>query len=103
MRGPGILMIAALLTTTLATGCGPNISSIRTGTIYSPREDACKVSFENLDYQHATAAYDSIGLITVAGGDLTEKVRDQVRAKACRMGADALSLNAAGDLGVGAA
>ena len=58
---------------------------------------------ENLDYRHATAAYEQLGLITVSGGDLTDKVREEVRKMACGMGADALSLNAAGDLGAGAA
>jgi hypothetical protein len=93
------LATAALLAATLASGCGPNISSIRMGTLYSAKDDGCKVTFENLDYQHATAAYDQIGLITVSGGDLTDTVRDQVRQKACRLGADALSLNAAADFG----
>ena len=99
MRGPGVLTTAALLAATLSYGCGPNISSVRMGAIYSPKDAACHVTFENLDYQHATAAYDQIGLITVSGGDLTDKVRDQVRQKACRLGADALSLNAAADFG----
>jgi hypothetical protein len=84
----------------LALGaCGPNISSIRSGALFPPNGDSCKVAFENLDFQHATAAYDNIGLITVSGGDVTDKVRDKVRQKACAMGADALSLNAAVDTG----
>ena len=84
----------------LALGaCGPNISSIRTGTLYPPKDAACHVAFENLDFQHATAAYDNIGLITVSGGDVTDKVREQVRKKACSLGADALSLNASVDTG----
>ena len=78
---------------------GPNISSIRMGAMYAGRGDDCRVTFENLDYQHATAAYEQLGLITVSGGDVTDKVRDQVRKKACAMGADALTINAAGDFG----
>ena len=76
-----------------------NISSIRSGALYPSRGDSCKVTFENLDYQHATAAYDQIGLITVSNGDITDKVREEVRQKACRLGADALSLNASVDFG----
>jgi hypothetical protein len=81
------------------SACGPNISSIRSGAIYPPNGDDCKVAFENLDYQHATAEYQQLGLITVSGGDLTDKVRNEVRKKACRMGADAVSPNAAVDTG----
>ncbi|HEX9102898.1 MAG TPA: hypothetical protein VF997_11880, partial [Polyangia bacterium] len=34
-----------------------------------------------------------------SGGDVTDKVREKVRQKACAMGADALSLNASVDTG----
>lgn len=93
MRTPLFLVVA------LALGCGPNISSIRMGALSPPRADDCKIAFENVDYQHAAAAYDQLGLITVAGGDVTDKVREKVREKACRMGADALALNASVDMG----
>jgi hypothetical protein len=88
-----------LLALTLAACGGPNISSIRMGSLYPPRGESCRVPFENLDYQHALAAYEQLGLITVSGGDVTDKVREKVRQKACAMGADALSLNASVDTG----
>ena len=91
--------LTLIFITLAAVACGPNISTIRTGGLYPPKDDACHVTIENLDYQHATAAYDQIGLISVANGDLTDKVRARVRAKACQMGADALSLNASADFG----
>jgi hypothetical protein len=98
MRRPAIAcgwMVAAL-----ALGaCGPNISSIRAGAIYPPKPASCSVTFENMNYQQATAAYEQLGLITVSNGDVTDKVREQVRQKACRMGGDAVSLNAAVDTG----
>ncbi len=104
MRGPGVLFASIPLMAALAlAGCGPNISSIRVGGIYAPNPDSCKVSFENLDYQQATATYEQLGLISVTGGELTDKVRDEVRKKACRMGADVLTLNAAVDTGYKAA
>jgi hypothetical protein len=92
-----------LVLVALAFGCGPNISTIRMGSFSPPRADDCRVAFENLDYLHAAAAYDQVGVITVAGGDVTDKVRDQVRQKACRMGADAVALSAAVESGVGTA
>ena len=88
-----------LLGLALAACGGPNISTIRMGALYSPKGDGCHVAFENLDYQHATAAYENIGLITVSNGELTDKVREAVRKKACSLGADALSLNASVDTG----
>ena len=77
--------LTLIFITLAAVACGPNISTIRTGGLYPPKDDACHVTIENLDYQHATAAYDQIGLISVANGDLTDKVRARVRAKACQM------------------
>ena len=68
-----------LLGLALAACGGPNISTIRMGALYSPKGDGCHVAFENLDYQHATAAYENIGLITVSNGELTDKVREAVR------------------------
>ena len=35
----------------------------------------------------------------MSDGELTDKVRDKVRAQACRLGADALSFNGAVDFG----
>jgi hypothetical protein len=47
-----------------------------------------------------TANYQNIGLITITNADeLTAKVRDTVRRKACGMGADAVSMNASVDFG----
>jgi hypothetical protein len=82
----------------LLIGC-VNISSMRNGGLYPPNPSSCKIQFENLNFQEASAAYETLGLITVSGGDVTEGVREQVRKKACAMGGDAVSLNGAVDSG----
>jgi hypothetical protein len=97
MRKAGLLMLSIPIVAML--GCGPNISSVQMGAVYPPQPDGCKVAIANIDYQQALTSYEQLGLITVAGGDVTDKVRDQVRRKACRMGGDTLSLNGAVDTG----
>ncbi len=81
-------------------GCGPNLSVMRTGGLYPAKDKTCRVAFENLSFQQASARYEQIGLITLSGRfELDDKNREAVRAKACSMGADAVSLNASADFG----
>ena len=84
-------------------GCGPNISMTRmNGAIYDAKPVGCAIKFEQLDFQQASAQYKVIGMITLTGtksSGLDADTKRIITQKACELGADAVTLNAASDTG----
>ena len=88
------LLIAALL----VAGCSPyHVTSARVGAVYPSKGDACTVQFENLTFQEGSSRYESIGLVSLTGSgsdEFTDAMKADVQKAACKMGGDAVSLNA---------
>jgi hypothetical protein len=94
MKAPW-LAIAALL----VAGCSPyHVTSARMGAVYPSKGDACTVQFENVTFQEGSSKYESIGLVSLtgtgSGDEFTDAMKADVQKAACKMGGDAVSLNA---------
>lgn len=67
------------------------------GAVYPSKGDGCTVQFENLTFQEGSSRYESIGLISLTGSgsdEFTDAMKADVQKAACKMGGDAVSLNA---------
>jgi hypothetical protein len=70
---------------------------IRSGALYPSKGAACTVQFQNLNFQEGSAKYENLGLISLtgtSGDDFTPEMKKDVERAACKMGGDAVSLNA---------
>lgn len=78
--------------------CSPyHVTSARMGAVYPSKGKACTVQFENLTFQEGSSKYESIGLVSLTGSgsdEFTDTMRADVQKAACKMGGDAVSLNA---------
>jgi hypothetical protein len=91
-----LLFFVALLA---LAGCmsAYRVTPIRSGALYPSKGAACTVQFQNLNFQEGSAKYENLGLISLsgAGGDeFTPPMKKDVERAACKMGGDAVSLNA---------
>jgi hypothetical protein len=76
---------------------GYRVSQMRMGAVYPPKADACGVRFENLSFQEGSSKYESLGLVSLTGtgsDELTDAMKHDVERAACKLGGDAVSLNA---------
>ncbi len=67
------------------------------GAVYQSKGEACTVQFENVTFQEGSSKYESIGLVSLTGtgsDEFTDAMKTDVQKAACRMGGDAVSLNA---------
>ncbi len=97
-------MRAAILAVVFAAaGCmggpgtmGYNVMPSRMGALYPSKGEACGIRFENLNFGEASAKYESLGMVTLtgAGSDFTDPMKKDVEREACKMGGDAVSMNA---------
>ena len=74
------------------------VSPIRSGALYPSKGAACNVQFQNLNFQEGSAKYENLGLVSLTGAstdELTPEMKKDVERAACKMGGDAVSLNAA--------
>jgi hypothetical protein len=82
----------------LSAGCSPyHVTSARMGAVYPSKGEACTVQFENLTFQEGSSKYESIGLVSLTGSgsdEFTDAMKADVQKAACKMGGDAVSLNA---------
>ena len=73
------------------------ITPVRSGALYPSKGAACTVQFQNLNFQEGSAKYENLGLISLTGSgsdEFTPQMKKDVERAACKMGADAVSLNA---------
>ncbi|MGH7297169.1 MAG: hypothetical protein ACRELB_19680 [Polyangiaceae bacterium] len=76
---------------------GYQITPIRSGALYPSKGDRCGIRFENLNFQEASAKYESLGLVTLTGtgsDEFTDGMKADVEKSACHMGGDVVSVNA---------
>ena len=82
----------------LSAGCSPyHVTSARMGAVYPTKGETCTVQFENLTFQEGSSKYESIGLVSLTGAgsdEFTDAMKADVQKAACKMGGDAVSLNA---------
>ena len=88
-----------LLSTAGLAGCisSYQVSPIRSGALYPSKGAACTVQFQNLNFQEGSAKYENLGLVSLTGAstdELTPAMKKDVERAACKMGGDAVSLNA---------
>jgi hypothetical protein len=90
-----LILLAALLP---LSACSPyHVTSARMGAVYPSKGEACTVQFENLTFQEGSSKYESIGLVSLTGSgsdEFTDAMKADVQKAACKMGGDAVSLNA---------
>jgi hypothetical protein len=88
-----LLALAALASCTSSYRLTP----IRSGALYPSKGAACTVKFQNLNFQEGSAKYENLGLISLTGStsdEFTPQMKTDVERAACKMGGDAVSLNA---------
>ena len=96
MRGRFILGTGALM---LLSGCAM-LSTVRAGPRLAPRPADCSIKWENLELRVALARYERVGIVSIGGMgagadiDTSERLREDVRAAACQVGADAVVVGA---------
>ncbi|HEX8796218.1 MAG TPA: hypothetical protein VF765_34950 [Polyangiaceae bacterium] len=92
------LLAAAAIAVGLLLACSPyRVTSARMGAVYPSKGDACTVQFENVTFQEGSSKYESIGLVSLTGSgsdEFTDAMKADVQKAACKMGGDAVSLNA---------
>jgi hypothetical protein len=87
----------ALLTGLSACAGSYRVTPIRSGALYPSKGAACTVQFQNLNFQEGSAKYENLGLVSLTGTDgdeFTPQMKKDVERAACKMGGDAVSLNA---------
>ena len=87
----------ALLTGLAACAGSYRVTPIRSGALYPSKGAACTVQFQNLNFQEGSAKYENLGLVSLTGTDgdeFTPQMKKDVERAACKMGGDAVSLNA---------
>lgn len=73
------------------------LTPIRSGALYPSKGPACTVKFQNLNFQEGSAKYENLGLVSLTGSgsdEFTPEMKKDVERAACKMGGDAVSLNA---------
>lgn len=94
--------LAALALFFLApSACVPSyrVSAARVGALYASKGAACKIQFQNLNFQEASSKYENLGLVSLTGAEsdeFTDPMKKDVETAACKMGGDSVSLNASG-------
>jgi hypothetical protein len=76
---------------------GYRVSPARVGAVYPSKGEACDIRFENLTFLEGASKYEQLGLVSVTGtgsDELTDPMKHDVQVAACKMGGDAVSLNA---------
>jgi hypothetical protein len=91
--------VFVLVTLAALAGCMSSyrVSPIRSGALYPSKGAACKVQFQNLNFQEGSAKYENLGLVSLTGAstdEFTPEMKKDVERAACKMGGDAVSLNA---------
>jgi hypothetical protein len=87
----------AILIAATAIGCGPDISERRLG-FYPPREPRCALEFVQADPRTLGPGgpWEVVGYVTVdekhVGDPYSERYREIVRPRACRMGGEAVTI-----------
>jgi hypothetical protein len=87
----------ALLTGLAACAGSYRVTPIRSGALYPSKGAACIVQFQNLNFQEGSAKYENLGLVSLtgtSGDEFTPQMKKDVERAACKMGGDAVSLNA---------
>jgi hypothetical protein len=80
-----------------APGSSYRVSPARVGALKASKGAGCKIQFQNLNFQEASAKYENLGLISLTGVDsdeFTDVMKKDVERAACKMGGDSVSLNA---------
>jgi hypothetical protein len=70
---------------------------MRVGALYPSKGEGCSIQFQNLNFQEGSAKYENLGLISLmadGGDEFTPQMKKDVERAACKMGGDAVSLNA---------
>lgn len=101
-RGPSTRILGASLALAALAACGGGgggggrVMTARMGAVYGPKGASCAIRFENLNHQEAYAKYEMLGLVTVydVESGLTPPVKKQIEREACKIGGDAVTLNA---------
>jgi hypothetical protein len=77
-------------------GIGYHVTPSRMGALYPSKGEACGIRFENLNFGEASAKYESLGMVSLTGtgSDFTDAMKKDVEREACKMGGDAVSMNA---------
>lgn len=76
---------------------GHRVMTSRMGAVYGPKGASCALRFENLNHQEAYAKYEMLGLVTVydmPSSEVTPAVKKDIEREACKIGGDAVTLNA---------
>jgi hypothetical protein len=105
MTGPlarGAVVSLCVVSASLTVSCGkPYYTNVmRTGALFPSRGAGCAVEFLEVPVATAMSDRQSIGMITLSGAssaELTAEMKEDIRGGACKMGADAVVLNAAID------
>jgi hypothetical protein len=82
-----------------ASSSSYQVTPIRSGAIYTSKGAACAIQFQNLSFQEGSAKYENLGLVSLtgtSGDEFTAAMKKDVERAACKMGGDAVSLNASG-------
>jgi hypothetical protein len=81
------------------SGCAV-LSTVRAGRRLPPRPADCTIKWENLDLKVALARYERVGVVSIGGMgapadiDGSKGLREDVRAEACKVGADVVVVGA---------
>jgi hypothetical protein len=101
MRFASVFLVSAASVASLAAcgggGFGYNVTPVRVGALYPSKGEACSIRFENLNFLEASSKYQQLGMVTLTGTggtDFTDSMKHDVEREACKMGGDAVSLNA---------
>lgn len=93
-----LLLIVSLLGLGLAACMSTyRVTPTRSGALYASKGAACAVQFQNLNFQEGSAKYENLGLVSLtgtSGDEFTPQMKKDVERAACKMGGDAVSLNA---------
>ncbi len=94
-----LVALVALVAVGALAGCTSSyrVSPIRSGALYPSKGAACSVQFQNLNFQEGSAKYENLGLVSLTGvstDEFTPEMKKDVERAACKMGGDAVSLNA---------
>jgi hypothetical protein len=99
-----LVRAAVVVGTALGAACaagpgslGYHVSPARVGALYPSKGEACGIRFENLNFGEASSKYENLGMVTLTGTggtDFSDAMKKDVEREACKMGGDAVSLNA---------
>ena len=88
------------------SGCFTNVMAVRTGRRHPPKPSDCVITWEDTDMAEAATRYETVGSVLIGSTarvdvDVSPKLKEAVRVKACQLGADAalVGINANSALG----